>query len=106
MFILPGIQDKHDSIQSMQKSSLYHRHKSTLFRPSSGKCSHGGAADLTSSAVPRGGINKDERRTDNAAFHDAAVKAATDASLQLLDDIRLAVGNNEFLRYAVQIEKK
>ncbi|XP_070828064.1 von Willebrand factor A domain-containing protein 7-like [Chaetodon trifascialis] len=63
-----------------------------------GKCSHGGAADLSSTVVPRGGISKDERRPDNMALHDAAVRAATTASLQLLDDIRFAVGNNAFLR--------
>ncbi|XP_056228230.1 von Willebrand factor A domain-containing protein 7-like [Seriola aureovittata] len=62
------------------------------------KCSHGGAADLTSTTVPRGGINKDERRSDNVAFHNAAVNAATAASLQLLEDIRLAAGDNDFLR--------
>ncbi|KAM7418548.1 hypothetical protein PAMA_015926 [Pampus argenteus] len=63
-----------------------------------GKCSHGGEADLTSTAVPRGGINKDERRSDNEALHNAAVNAATAASLQLLEDIRLAVGDHDFLR--------
>ncbi|XP_051241398.1 von Willebrand factor A domain-containing protein 7-like [Dicentrarchus labrax] len=63
-----------------------------------GKCSHGGAADLTSAAVPRGGISKDERRSDNVVLHNAAVNAATAASLQLLEDIRLAVGDNDFLR--------
>lgn len=63
-----------------------------------GKCSHGGMSDQTSIAFPRGGINKDERRPDNQAFHDAAVKAATAASLQLLEDIRLAAGDIPFLR--------
>ncbi|XP_067440261.1 von Willebrand factor A domain-containing protein 7-like isoform X2 [Thunnus thynnus] len=63
-----------------------------------GKCSHGGAADLTSMVVPRGGISKDERRSDNVALHNAAVNAATAASLQLLEDIRLAAGDNDFLR--------
>ncbi|XP_051241399.1 von Willebrand factor A domain-containing protein 7 [Dicentrarchus labrax] len=63
-----------------------------------GKCSHGGAADLTSAAVPHGGISKDERRSDNVVLHNAAVNAATAASLQLLEDIRLAVGDNDFLR--------
>ncbi|XP_074484871.1 von Willebrand factor A domain-containing protein 7-like isoform X2 [Sebastes fasciatus] len=63
-----------------------------------GKCSHGGAADLTSTADPRGGISKDERRSDNVALHNAAVTAATAASLQLLQDIRLAVGDTDFLR--------
>lgn len=63
-----------------------------------GKCSHGGAADLTSMVVPHGGISKDERRSDNVALHNAAVNAATAASLQLLEDIRLAAGDNDFLR--------
>uniref|UniRef100_A0A3Q1BJ52 von Willebrand factor A domain containing 11 n=1 Tax=Amphiprion ocellaris TaxID=80972 RepID=A0A3Q1BJ52_AMPOC len=63
-----------------------------------GKCSHGGASDLTSTAVPRGGISKDERRSDNVALHNAAVNVATAASLELLQDIRLAAGDNDFLR--------
>ncbi|XP_031416319.1 von Willebrand factor A domain-containing protein 7 [Clupea harengus] len=63
-----------------------------------GKCSHGGASDMTSTQVPRGGISKDERRPDNAALHDAAVAVATQATLELLEDIRGAAGNNEFLR--------
>uniref|UniRef100_A0A3B4VQH6 von Willebrand factor A domain containing 11 n=1 Tax=Seriola dumerili TaxID=41447 RepID=A0A3B4VQH6_SERDU len=65
------------------------------------KCSHGGAADLTSTTVPRGGINKDEHRSDNVAFHNAAVNAATAASLQLLEDIRLAAGDNDFLMMGI-----
>ncbi|KAM4585496.1 von Willebrand factor A domain-containing protein 7 isoform 1-T2 [Odontesthes bonariensis] len=63
-----------------------------------GKCSHGGKADATSTTVPRGGISKDERHSNNAAYHDAAVKAATEASLELLEDIRFAAGDEEFLR--------
>ncbi|XP_056443290.1 von Willebrand factor A domain-containing protein 7-like [Gadus chalcogrammus] len=63
-----------------------------------GKCSHGGAGDLTSAAVPRGGISKDECRPGNEALHDAAVTAATSASLQLLEDIRGAAGDRDFLR--------
>uniref|UniRef100_A0A8C7P161 von Willebrand factor A domain containing 11 n=1 Tax=Oncorhynchus mykiss TaxID=8022 RepID=A0A8C7P161_ONCMY len=64
-----------------------------------GKCSHGGAADLTSSEVPRGGISKDERRSDNVALHTAAVTMATTATLRLLDDIRGAAGDNNYLRF-------
>lgn len=63
-----------------------------------GKCSHGGASDMTSTQVPRGGISKDERRADNAVLHDAAVAVATQATLELLEDIRGAAGNKEFLR--------
>ncbi|KAM9857658.1 von Willebrand factor A domain-containing protein 7 [Aulostomus maculatus] len=63
-----------------------------------GKCSHGGAGDLSSSAFPRGGISKDEPHAGNLAFHKVAVSVATAASLQLLEDIRLAAGDNDFLR--------
>ncbi|XP_062334810.1 von Willebrand factor A domain-containing protein 7 [Osmerus eperlanus] len=71
-----------------------------IFSPAKppGKCSHGGGADLTSTTNPRGGINKDERRPDNADFHDNAIAVATAASLQLLDNIRNVVGNGEYLR--------
>lgn len=64
-----------------------------------GKCSHGGAADMTSTAVPRGGINKDERRPDNIALHSLAVNLAITASQQLLQDIREVIGDIDFLRY-------
>eukprot|EP00063_Salmo_salar_P090551 XP_014065386.1 PREDICTED: von Willebrand factor A domain-containing protein 7-like [Salmo salar] len=63
-----------------------------------GKCSHGGAADLTSYEVPRGGISKDKRRSNNVALHTSAVTVATTATLQLLDDIRGAAGDNDYLR--------
>ncbi|XP_030207769.1 von Willebrand factor A domain-containing protein 7 [Gadus morhua] len=63
-----------------------------------GKCSHGGAGGLTSAAEPRGGISKDERRPGNEGLHNAAVTAATRASLQLLEDIRGAAGDRDFLR--------
>ncbi|TSK22567.1 von Willebrand factor A domain-containing protein 7 [Bagarius yarrelli] len=63
-----------------------------------GKCSHGGKDDLSSTQTPRGGISKDERLGHNAALHDTAVALATDATLELLEDIRGAVGNKEFLR--------
>ncbi|XP_015251674.1 PREDICTED: von Willebrand factor A domain-containing protein 7-like [Cyprinodon variegatus] len=63
-----------------------------------GKCSHGGASDFTSTVVPRGSISKDERRPHNQALHDAAVNVAISASLQLLDNIRLAAGDHDFLR--------
>uniref|UniRef100_A0A6Q2YXP0 von Willebrand factor A domain containing 11 n=1 Tax=Esox lucius TaxID=8010 RepID=A0A6Q2YXP0_ESOLU len=70
---------------------------SSKFKPN-GKCSHGGAADLTGLEIPWGGISKDERRPDNEALHNTAITLATTASLQLLDDIRGAAGDNDFLR--------
>lgn len=56
---------------------------------------------MTSTVVPRGGISKDERRADNGAFHSLAVNLAITATQELLEDIRAAVGHNEFLRYLV-----
>ncbi|XP_069022000.1 von Willebrand factor A domain-containing protein 7-like [Embiotoca jacksoni] len=64
----------------------------------SGKCSHGGISDLTIVTRPRGSINKDDGDSFNVAAHNAAVNAATAASLQLLEVIRLAAGDNNFLR--------
>ncbi|KAK2852407.1 hypothetical protein Q7C36_007608 [Tachysurus vachellii] len=63
-----------------------------------GKCSHGGDGDLSSSQVPRGGISKDERLSHNAGLHDTAVTLAIDATLELLEDVRGAVGNKDYLR--------
>lgn len=68
-----------------------------------GKCSHGGTGDLTSTTVPRGGINKDESRADNAGYYTLAVNVAIFASLDLLEDIRAAAGDNDFLRYDAQM---
>lgn len=63
-----------------------------------GKCSHGGNADISSTQNPRGGISKDERRAHNTAIHDIAVALAIDATIELLEDIRGAVGNKDYLR--------
>ncbi|XP_056092844.1 von Willebrand factor A domain-containing protein 7 [Rhinichthys klamathensis goyatoka] len=63
-----------------------------------GKCSHGGETDLSSTQNPRGGISKDERRSHNADLHNNAVNLASEATLELLEDIRGAVGNKDYLR--------
>lgn len=70
-----------------------------LLRPAPGKCSHGGAGDLTSTALPRGGIHKDLPHADNTGIFNQAVNTATFATLDLLEDIRAAAGDNDFLRY-------
>jgi len=64
-----------------------------------GKCSHGGETDLSSTQNPRGGISKDERLSHNAVLHNNAVNLASEATLELLEDIRGAVGNKDYLRY-------
>ncbi len=64
-----------------------------------GKCSHGGETDLSSSQNPRGGISKDESHSHNANLHNDAVNLAAEATMELLEDIRGAIGNNNYLRY-------
>ncbi|XP_051559968.1 von Willebrand factor A domain-containing protein 7-like isoform X2 [Myxocyprinus asiaticus] len=63
-----------------------------------GKCSHGGDTDLSSSQNPRGGISKDERLSYNSELHNSAVNLASEATLDLLEDIRGAIGNKDYLR--------
>ncbi|TRY84713.1 hypothetical protein DNTS_001220 [Danionella cerebrum] len=63
-----------------------------------GKCSHGGETDLSSSQNPRGGISKDESHSYNSNMHNNAVNLASEATLELLEDIRGAIGNKDYLR--------
>ncbi|KAL7887777.1 hypothetical protein AOLI_G00054980 [Acnodon oligacanthus] len=67
------------------------------YKPS-GKCSHGGLGDLTSLVTPKGGINKDDTMAAHGSLHFVAAGVATAASRDLLQDIRDAAGNVEFLR--------
>lgn len=64
-----------------------------------GKCSHGGRFDQTSTHDPVGGINKDAVDSSHGSLHQKAADLAVDATLELLEDIRLAVGDKNFLRY-------
>lgn len=63
-----------------------------------GKCSHGGIFDRTSRKDPVGGINKDDTESSDGSLHQNAATLAVDATLELLEDIRLSVGNKNFLR--------
>lgn len=63
---------------------------------SKGKCSHGGDADISSWG--QGGINKDTPSSSHGDLHNAAALAATNATSELLDLIRAAIGDSEFLR--------
>uniref|UniRef100_A0A672ISW4 von Willebrand factor A domain-containing protein 7-like n=1 Tax=Salarias fasciatus TaxID=181472 RepID=A0A672ISW4_SALFA len=64
-----------------------------------GKCSHGGSFDKTSDEDPVGGINKDTRNSNHGFLHLEAADLALDATLELLEDIRVAVGDRNFLRF-------
>ena len=64
-----------------------------------GKCSHGGGFDRTRNTEPTGGINKDEPTAEHGHAHHSAAWLATAATIELLDDIRGAAGNVDFLRY-------
>ncbi|XP_078146731.1 von Willebrand factor A domain-containing protein 7 [Centroberyx gerrardi] len=63
-----------------------------------GKCSHGGTFDRTSRQDPVGGINKDDTAASHGSLHHTAADLAVNATVELLEDIRLAVGDKNFLR--------
>ncbi|XP_061625320.1 von Willebrand factor A domain-containing protein 7-like [Phyllopteryx taeniolatus] len=63
-----------------------------------GKCSHGGTADRTSRKDPMGGINKDDIESSHGSLHNQAANLAVTATMELLEDIRLAGGDKNFLR--------
>ncbi|XP_055060960.2 von Willebrand factor A domain-containing protein 7-like isoform X1 [Misgurnus anguillicaudatus] len=63
-----------------------------------GKCSHGGKNDVTSFEEPTGGINKDEITSSHGIYHKRAADLAISATMELLEDIRLAKGNQAFLQ--------
>ncbi|KAK7166072.1 hypothetical protein R3I93_005988 [Phoxinus phoxinus] len=63
-----------------------------------GKCSHGGFLDRTSNTDPTGGINKDDISSSHGFLHQRAAEMAINATMELLQDIRLATGNPDFLR--------
>ncbi|XP_010739438.3 von Willebrand factor A domain-containing protein 7 [Larimichthys crocea] len=63
-----------------------------------GKCSHGGLFDKTSKQDPVGGISKDDIGSSHGSLHHKAADLAVNATIELLEDIRLAVGDKNFLR--------
>ncbi|XP_053711313.1 von Willebrand factor A domain-containing protein 7-like [Synchiropus splendidus] len=63
-----------------------------------GKCSHGGFFDRTSRRDPVGGINKDTMGSSHGSLHPKAADLAVKATIELLGDIRLAVGDKAFLQ--------
>ncbi|XP_077448685.1 von Willebrand factor A domain-containing protein 7-like [Stigmatopora argus] len=63
-----------------------------------GKCSHGGAIDQTSTLEPTGGINKDTFASDHGFLHTEAANLATEATSQMLENIREAAGDVPFLQ--------
>ncbi len=46
-----------------------------------------------------GGINKDDVRSSHGSLHQRAADLAVNATMELLEDIRVAVGERNFLRY-------
>ncbi|XP_018520418.1 von Willebrand factor A domain-containing protein 7 [Lates calcarifer] len=63
-----------------------------------GKCSHGGLFDQTSRRDPVGGISKDDVGSSHGSLHHKAADLAVNATIELLEDIRAAVGDRNFLR--------
>uniref|UniRef100_A0A671ULV9 von Willebrand factor A domain containing 10, tandem duplicate 2 n=1 Tax=Sparus aurata TaxID=8175 RepID=A0A671ULV9_SPAAU len=71
-----------------------------VFSPAkpAGKCSHGGSFDRTSRQDPVGGISKDDIGSSHGSLHLKAADLAVDATMELLEDVRLSVGDKNFLR--------
>ena len=46
-----------------------------------------------------GGINKDKAGSSHGSLHHKAADLAVNATMELLEDIRVAVGDKNFLRY-------
>uniref|UniRef100_A0A3Q1J284 VWFA domain-containing protein n=2 Tax=Anabas testudineus TaxID=64144 RepID=A0A3Q1J284_ANATE len=72
-----------------------------VYRSSSkptGKCSHGGDLDLTSTIEPKGGINKDKVDSSHGYLHWKAANIAIAATSELLEDVRQAAGDKQFLQ--------
>ncbi|XP_008292454.1 von Willebrand factor A domain-containing protein 7-like, partial [Stegastes partitus] len=63
-----------------------------------GKCSHGGGVDQTSKLDPKGGINKDTFSSDHGHLHTEAANMAVAATSELLEDLRGAAGDKQFLQ--------
>ncbi|KAK5899641.1 hypothetical protein CesoFtcFv8_009100 [Champsocephalus esox] len=63
-----------------------------------GKCSHGGSFDRTSRKDPVGGISKDDLESSHGSLHPKAADLAVNATMELLEDVRVAVGDKNFLR--------
>eukprot|EP00066_Takifugu_rubripes_P029571 XP_011618837.1 PREDICTED: von Willebrand factor A domain-containing protein 7-like [Takifugu rubripes] len=63
-----------------------------------GKCSHGGYFDRTSRTDPVGGINKDTVKSSHGSLHPKAADLAVLATMDLLEELRVAVGDRRFLQ--------
>ncbi|XP_053710879.1 von Willebrand factor A domain-containing protein 7-like [Synchiropus splendidus] len=85
-----------DLLQQGLITSGYFNQFSSVKPP--GKCSHGGSFDKTSERDPVGGINKDTIGSSHGSLHPKAADLAVNATIELLEDIRLAVGDKEFLQ--------
>ncbi|XP_017292675.1 von Willebrand factor A domain-containing protein 7 isoform X2 [Kryptolebias marmoratus] len=85
-----------DILQEKILTSGYFR----LFLPSKpkGKCSHGGFLDATHNTEPKGGINKDTLTSEHGHLHSQAANIAVAATSELLEDVRGAAGDRDFLQ--------
>ncbi|XP_030643654.1 von Willebrand factor A domain-containing protein 7-like [Chanos chanos] len=86
-----------ESIITERKLTTGYTSQFNPFKPN-GKCSHGGAFDLTSRFEPTGGINKDGISSEHGDLHRQAAGVAVSATSDLLEDIRVSAGDNDFLR--------
>uniref|UniRef100_A0AAV2JD29 von Willebrand factor A domain-containing protein 7-like n=1 Tax=Knipowitschia caucasica TaxID=637954 RepID=A0AAV2JD29_KNICA len=86
-----------DILSERLLTSGYFSPRSSNIKPT-GKCSHGGDKDTTTHTDATGGINKDSVNSSHGHLHERAARVATEASIELLDDVHAAVGHKNFLR--------
>ncbi|KAK7925738.1 hypothetical protein WMY93_008048 [Mugilogobius chulae] len=86
-----------DIINGQVLTSGYFALSPSTFKPT-GKCSHGGSLDGSSTVNPTGGINKDTPTSSHGNLHEKAANMATAATSQILDDVRKAAGDRVFLQ--------
>ncbi|KAA8595044.1 hypothetical protein FQN60_012179, partial [Etheostoma spectabile] len=60
---------------------------------------HGGTFDRTSRQEPVGGISKDDVGSSHGSLYHKAADLAVNATMELLENIKVAVGDKNFLRY-------
>ncbi|XP_072324987.1 von Willebrand factor A domain-containing protein 7-like [Scyliorhinus torazame] len=87
-----------DNIKSRKILTTGYFSLSSINKPS-GKCSHGGNFDFGRFRPAKGGINKDKFDSEHGFLHKKAANVATEATKQLFQRIRDAVGDKLFLRF-------
>uniref|UniRef100_A0A7E4VZP1 VWFA domain-containing protein n=1 Tax=Panagrellus redivivus TaxID=6233 RepID=A0A7E4VZP1_PANRE len=97
-FSYDAVQVCHDNLITNELTTGYYSSEAVVAPKPAGKCSHGGGTDLTDTHAPAGGINKDSETvlfSPHYYLHQQAAKLATKATIRFLDDLRVALNDEE-----------